>query len=74
MRLQGWPASMLRQDSSQASLTRRASGRPPPPPLCNGSCRLLPGFQTVGVPSSFLTTYLYSTWLPALHTCLCVVD
>ena len=62
---------MLRQDSSQASLTRRASGRPPP--LCSGRCRLLPGFQTVGVPSSFLTTYLYSTWLSALHVALPLV-
>ena len=65
---------MLRQDSSQASLTRIASGKPPPPPLCSGSWKLLPGFQTVGVPSSFLTTYLYSTWQPALHPCLCVIN
>ena len=60
-------ASMLRRDSSQASLTRRAPGKPPLLP-CSGSSRLLPGFHAVGVPSSFLTTYLYSTWLPALHS------
>ncbi len=75
----GRRASTRRHDSSQASLTRNAPGRPaakaaappllppPPPSLCSGSWKLLPGFQAVGVPSPFRTTYLYSTWLPALR-------